>query len=42
MAEGGPPVLQTPPVVQAAPAPLVQIPAQPVQPDQLVPPAQPG
>ena len=40
MADGGRPALQLPPVAPATPpAPLVQPPAQP---DQLVPPAQPG
>ena len=42
MAEGGSPALQPPPVLPATPAPQVQPPAQPAQPDQLVPPTRPG
>ena len=39
MAEGGPPALQPAPVVPATTAPPVQLPDNP---DQAIPPAQPG
>ena len=42
MAEGGPPAPQPPHVQPATSASPVQTPAQPAQPDQLVPISQPG